>query len=66
MNSDVTIDDRKCAGHALCSIIAPDVFEVNDSGKAILIGPVTETNRDEVREAVAECPAKALKMVSDG
>ncbi len=30
---EIHIDRAKCAGHAICTILAPDVFEMDDHGK---------------------------------
>ncbi|MCX2930026.1 ferredoxin [Mycobacterium sp. CVI_P3] len=56
----------KCAGHAQCYAVAPDVFPIDDEGYCILeervVGP------DEVvavRAGVASCPELALIIDDD-
>ncbi|MEE2060416.1 ferredoxin [Rhodococcus artemisiae] len=56
------VDARKCAGHALCTVIDPDRFEMNDAGKADVIGTLTADDLDLAREVVAECPAAAVLL----
>ncbi|MBF4163105.1 ferredoxin [Nocardioides acrostichi] len=66
MSQQLHVDENKCAGHALCTVIAPDLFEMDDRGKAIVIGQVDDANLAEAEEAVAECPALAIAMTSSG
>lgn len=58
----LTVDEKKCAGHALCTIIAPDLFEMNDAGKAEVIADLTAADLDLAEESVAECPAAAILL----
>ncbi len=60
------VDENKCAGHALCTVIAPDLFEMDDLGKAQVIGEVTDANRLDAEDAMRECPAVAILMAEDG
>ena len=61
----VLIDDELCQGHAMCSLEAPDVFEVPKRGTVQLIGDVTATNLEAVRLAVRHCPTGALTLEED-
>lgn len=57
----VHVDYNRCTGHGFCEGIADDIFEVGQDGVAhLLIEEVDEDRVDEVREAVAECPTRAL------
>ncbi len=49
-------------GTGACAFTAPDVFDVDDSGRVVVIGAVV-TGDERVREAVAGCPMGALKLV---
>jgi ferredoxin len=58
----VSVDGTKCQGHTLCSMIAPDSFELDDvDGHA---SPVSEVVPDDQEEQVAEaahsCPEQAI------
>lgn len=58
----VEVDKDTCMGTGACEYTAPDVFEVGDEGVVEVIGPVNGDDKS-VREAVAECPAGALKLI---
>lgn len=58
----VSVDGTRCQGHTLCSMIAPDSFELDDvDGHA---SPVSEEVPNEQQEQVAEaahsCPEQAI------
>ena len=58
----VSVDGSRCQGHTLCSMIAPDSFELDDvDGHA---SPVSESVPDDQQDAVAEaahsCPEQAI------
>ena len=60
----VFVDAGRCQGHTLCSMIAPDSFELSDiDGTA---SPVNEDvpadQEDVVREAVHSCPEQAISI----
>jgi ferredoxin len=61
----IELDEPKCVASGQCVVAAPDVFDQNeDDGVAFLL---TEEPADErlgdVREAVAVCPAAAIRLV---
>ncbi|MCX4904611.1 ferredoxin [Streptomyces sp. NBC_00878] len=61
----VELDEPKCVASGQCVIAAPDVFDQrDDDGVAIVLEerPGDEL-LDEVREAVAICPAAAIRLV---
>jgi ferredoxin len=58
----VSVDGTRCQGHTLCSMIAPDAFELDDvDGHA---SPVDEDvpadQEDAVKEAAHSCPEQAI------
>ncbi|GAT07102.1 MULTISPECIES: ferredoxin [Mycobacteriaceae] len=58
----VSVDGTRCQGHTLCSMIAPDMFVLDDvDGHA---SPVTEevpADQEElVKEAAHSCPEQAI------
>ena len=59
---DIQIDRTKCAGHAICTILAPDVFEMDDEGKAIVSPTADQASDAEIRDAADACPALAIKL----
>jgi ferredoxin len=61
----VEADRDVCIGSGACAFAVPDVFDVDDSGGVILVGPVV-TGDERVVEAVAGCPTGALKLIKGG
>ena len=59
---EIVIDRAKCAGHAICTILAPEVFDMDDEGKAILLPTANQASAAEIRDAVDACPALAIKL----
>jgi ferredoxin len=61
----VETDRERCMGTGVCAFTAPDVFDVDDTGRVVLIGPVA--NGDErVEVAVDHCPTDALRLHKRG
>ncbi|MEV5101280.1 ferredoxin [Streptomyces massasporeus] len=61
----VELDVPKCVASGQCVMAAPDVFDQrDDDGVAILLAERPgEDLLDDVREAVAVCPAAAIRLV---
>ncbi|WP_435108568.1 ferredoxin [Nocardiopsis synnemataformans] len=63
----VELDEPKCVASGQCVVAAPDVFDQRDEdGVAVVLQdtPPDEVLED-VREAVAVCPAAALRLVGE-
>ncbi len=59
----VTVDFTKCTGLGICESMAPNIFEVDDDGKLVLLrDDVTDDELQSVEEAVAGCPTEALRI----
>jgi ferredoxin len=56
------VDKEACIGCGLCASIASDVFEIEDDGKAGVIGEVTSTNEAEAKDAEISCPVSAITI----
>lgn len=57
------IDKELCIGCGLCPSICPAVFDMDDDGKAKVIGSeVSSDLEDEVKEAEAGCPVNAISI----
>jgi ferredoxin len=72
-NLDLTLYDRDmrvevnsdlCQGHNRCYALAPELFDVDDYGTAIVIGDgsVAPELEDKARLAVANCPEYAITI----
>ncbi|GAA1851728.1 ferredoxin [Pseudonocardia ailaonensis] len=63
----VDVDTERCQGHGVCAGIAPDVFDLDPSGKAVVVGD--ENTPDLVegsRAAMASCPELAISVEVEG
>ncbi|MGB0209830.1 MAG: ferredoxin, partial [Ilumatobacteraceae bacterium] len=58
----VTVDSDKCQGHNRCFALAPELFDVDEYGTAVVIGDgtVAADLEDKARLAVANCPEFAI------
>jgi ferredoxin len=58
----VRVDSDRCQGHTLCSMIAPESFELDDiEGHASAVSEdVPAEQEDAVREAAHSCPEQAI------
>ncbi len=63
----VSIDLSRCQGYGNCVSAAPDVFDLDDSGLAVLLvlEPGVE-QKDAVREAERMCPVGAIEVFDAG
>jgi ferredoxin len=61
----VQIDSEKCQGHNRCYALAPELFDVDDYGQALVRddGEVPADLVDKARLAVANCPEFAISIV---
>ncbi len=62
----VELDEPKCVASGQCVIAAPDVFDQReDDGVAFLLTEEpSDVQLDGVREAVAVCPAAAIRLLA--
>jgi ferredoxin len=60
----VVVDTDKCQGHNRCYALAPELFDVDDYGTAVVIGDGTVRPglEDKARLAVANCPEYAISI----
>jgi ferredoxin len=59
----VVVDADTCQGHARCWEICPEVFSLDEEGHSQAIaGDVPPEFEDQVREAVANCPERAISL----
>lgn len=56
------VDKEACIGCGLCASIASEVFEIEDDGKAGVIGEVTSANEADAKDAEMSCPVAAIKV----
>jgi len=58
----VSVDGTRCQGHTLCSMIAPDSFELDDvDGHASPVSEIVPADQEAaVEEAAHSCPEQAI------
>jgi ferredoxin len=64
----VHLDAEKCQGHNRCYALAPELFDVDDYGQAMLIveGDVPAELYDKARLAASNCPEYAITITENG
>ncbi len=62
------VDPRRCRGHGICLLRAPDRIELDEWGFPEVDGRplVRPEELGQARRAVAACPARALTLDEDG
>ncbi|WP_068269747.1 ferredoxin [Aldersonia kunmingensis] len=58
------VDPHLCEAHALCTELAPDIFDLGDD-IATCEPDVDQTHWDSVEAAISACPRQAIGWVSD-
>ena len=60
----IVFDREKCQGHGRCYSLAPDVFESDDEGYAVLLidGDVPAELEGAARLAADNCPEYAITV----
>lgn len=57
------VDKDVCIGCGLCPSICPEVFDMDDDGKAHeIVDEVPSENEDGAREAADSCPVSAISV----
>ena len=61
----VEVNSELCQGHNRCYALAPELFDVDDYGSAIVRGDgvVIPELADKARLAVANCPEYAITII---
>jgi ferredoxin len=59
-------DRSRCCGYGLCMQLCPEVFKADAEGLVYLDSEIVPPGLEEqASEAVASCPAQALRVVAD-
>ena len=63
----VVLDPDRCQGHNRCYALAPEIFDVDDYGVAVLLhdGEVPIGLEDKARLAIANCPEFAISLADE-
>ena len=59
----VKIDKEKCHGHNRCVALAPDIFDVDDDGLAVvMLDSIPADQENKVCRAELACPERAITI----
>jgi len=61
MAKKIIVDQELCIGCGVCASLCPDVFELQDDGKAKVVDEENCENCD-CEEVVNNCPVGAIKI----
>lgn len=62
----VVVDRELCQGHGQCVIVAPEIFDIDDDGYAVVnIEWPDEKLQSKLHVAIRRCPAEAIKIEDD-
>ena len=64
MGYKIFIDKSKCQGIGACVGVAPDVFEIDDEGKSVVIDD-DAADDDTILEAAQACPLEAITLYDE-
>ena len=63
----ILVDRARCAGHARCNAIAPDIFELDDNGYIAMDSFDVKPGEEELaRRGARACPERALQVAKVG
>lgn len=60
----VRVDRERCAGHGVCLIHAPAIFDLDEDGLSIVVSDTT-SDTESARRAEANCPERAITTEVD-
>ena len=55
----VWVDHTACVGNAMCELIAPKVFRLNENRQSEVVDPAGDTE-EKILEAAENCPVSAI------
>jgi len=63
----IRVDLDRCQGHSRCYSLAPEVFDVDDDGFAVVLveGDVPAHLEEKAALAAANCPERAISVEED-
>ena len=60
----IEVDRDLCIGSGDCAASQPDVFVLDDEGKAVVLDP-DSANTDDIVEAATNCPVTAIFVIGE-
>ncbi len=61
----IRFEQEKCQGHNRCYLLAPELFDVDDDGYAVVLveGELTDEQAAKAQLAADNCPEYAIEVV---
>lgn len=59
----IVVDSAKCRGHARCNAVAPEAFDLDDEGYALVTDEAVNAPRADLDNAAGSCPEQAITVV---
>jgi ferredoxin len=61
----VGINPERCNGAGICVQLAPEIFRFTEGSKQakLIVEEIPGKHKESVREAVAQCPTKAIFVI---
>ena len=66
MGFDVQVDSGLCGGTSECVRAIPELFRLDDNGRAQVYGDPDRYSREELLDAAWACPTSAISVREDG
>jgi ferredoxin len=60
----IVVDRLRCIGSGICADTAPDVFQLDEVDRSVIINPHGAT-RDVIVAAAESCPVDAIKIIDE-
>ncbi len=62
MKQEISINENSCMGCGACTIVAPEIFELNKQNISSVKTGYTEKQEELVLRAAQACPVKAISI----
>ena len=60
----IELEQKRCEGHGMCELTAPEVYRLDDEGELeLLVNPVPDGLRASAEAGARVCPVAALRVV---
>lgn len=61
----VAVDRAACKGHGRCYMVAPEIFDCDEEGFAVVIADApTDVQLGDLERAISNCPEQAVTATS--
>jgi ferredoxin len=60
----IKIDREACIGAGACVVVAPDVFQIDEENKVVLVD-AKGADDDTIKESAEACPTDAIILIDE-